>query len=1407
VGNDPFHLPGGDLLRKMLGGNPDPPKEIPKATKKTGGGGRRPASAPEATEELLPPENLVEPKDEKPKVILRNPKWEAEDVGFNEETEISVEAELPPELAKKTAVLFELSAKAPNGPERISQADGFVEDGKAKAMIPVFQPQYREEDGSIPTKVEYRFTAKHSHSNLLKDDKAIRIVDHMAGQVIDTHILQDITFALDKSFVRTQEVAPIKEMFQRIQAWQEDYPTAKMAVFGHTDALGDEPYNKTLSEKRAKAIHALLIQAPKTWLALYDEEKWGLASTQEYLKHLGHDPGAIDGQDGPKTQAAVKEFQESKGLAATGKADAGMREALYAAFMESCEGFKVEDKKFDSIDGSPFMGCSEFNLVKQTQGASEENRRVAVFLLKSNKNFPIHFPCKKKDIGPCKQQVARKGERRTKGFSCFFYDKLVDESAILPVPGPKGKAAPQILVDVVAAAPVADAAAVAPADAPAADAAPGNAAAAGATPAPEAAAAAPAAAPKDKGGPGAAGDAVPDPVIGPNKLVALVSHPGIGAAAATLKLKTDIAYDGTGLFTRSDANIDFFRKGSATALKFDGTDNKFTGAQLTAGVDLEARGVKASAKAEEITLTLTLNGGKVKPGPPAKTKATSVEVTLDICEPRVDAATPPVKLPTLVPNAPVPAPAAATDKVFLGRPLPLQSAPKKIEERAMLIVQKVKPADFKGTLVLNVENDKLALFTDEETKAGEAPRPLPIEIDIAGIPADGKKFFVEGAKVSAAARDTGVTLGIKGVPAVADKAKITICHTEICSNKKPADLKVVAQAPEKPARATKSTFVPAPLIMGLKYDIEMRPFIEIAKPKAFKWKSVSDKLKLKNDALEVVGCHGEKLSAALDDALLELTLTTDIGKLKKRHMLTVITAEMNPVTTGTNLKHTDPINQIVNPSGCVILAAGAAADQVPIYQITKIVPDLAWTDDDTRLAWWVIGGEAKADEKYDGKADFLNTDAGKYGKKIQVFGTQLGDVLIQPYSGGYGFGMFRAHAAPIKQVKFRINRIITTAQAARPAIPALPLQAAQPPFPGGGGVAAQPAVPAAPAITARPALVARAARAPTASHAEAQLHMKVVNIYLRQAGIEMVPDTSAEMAQAPKAAAPALPATPATPAQAAQVATPLLPGVPPMPAVPARPAVPALPPVPAQAILAANTKVGQAGLDPFVEKVTQVSPGFFDVEVNETTLTFGASNPRSLDAIRINARNEVVVLAYIHSQAAAGALATALLCPWNHAPLARANPPRAYTVAGYTLSDKSTPSSSLIPKTGIPDDVPVGTVKMNVLFADVLWQNASPPTRDKELLWGVIVPTVTIDGSVAGGTPDKVRLAYGNTLAHELGHVFGLGHRGGGGVPDGLMIPANENLMHPNNPPPRAENIDIIQVKAMRFSEAFFRTP
>jgi peptidoglycan hydrolase-like protein with peptidoglycan-binding domain len=42
---------------------------------------------------------------------------------------------------------------------------------------------------------------------------------------------------------------------------------------------------------------------------------------QEKLSAAGHDAGSADGKMGPKTQAALKEFQQSKGLQASGQLD------------------------------------------------------------------------------------------------------------------------------------------------------------------------------------------------------------------------------------------------------------------------------------------------------------------------------------------------------------------------------------------------------------------------------------------------------------------------------------------------------------------------------------------------------------------------------------------------------------------------------------------------------------------------------------------------------------------------------------------------------------------------------------------------------------------------------------------------------------------------------------------------------------------------------------------------------------------------------------------------------------------------------------------------------------------------------------------------------------------------------
>jgi peptidoglycan hydrolase-like protein with peptidoglycan-binding domain len=44
-------------------------------------------------------------------------------------------------------------------------------------------------------------------------------------------------------------------------------------------------------------------------------------AAQQALKDKGHDPGAIDGVMGPKTQAAVRNFQSKEGLKASGRLD------------------------------------------------------------------------------------------------------------------------------------------------------------------------------------------------------------------------------------------------------------------------------------------------------------------------------------------------------------------------------------------------------------------------------------------------------------------------------------------------------------------------------------------------------------------------------------------------------------------------------------------------------------------------------------------------------------------------------------------------------------------------------------------------------------------------------------------------------------------------------------------------------------------------------------------------------------------------------------------------------------------------------------------------------------------------------------------------------------------------------
>jgi outer membrane protein OmpA-like peptidoglycan-associated protein len=413
--NEPFFKPLSEVVTR-LGGRPRPKYNDSDLV-----------SAVDAMPAAPAPSESAQDEPKPKSARLSNPRWEAEKVGFNEEAAISVDVELPPEVAHKKRVAFELFAQTPKGPERISQGDAMAEDGKATFKIPVYIPNYRDEAGDPLRTVEYYFVARHSEAEPLDASKTPKQVDEMADRVLETHILQNVTFATGKSFIRTSEAGDLKALGVAVRDWKAKHADGKLAVFGHADAVGDEPSNKQLSERRAKSVQAYLAKDPKPWEELYGEEKWGLAVVQELLKNLGHDPGALDGQDGPKTQAAVKAFQGKKGLGATGFTDEKTREALFLAYFESCGSPASKAKDFDALDGKAYTGCGEFNLIEKAEGACEANRRVAVLLLKVSKNFPIHYPCKQGSIFPCQKQAGLKGERRTEGFKCRFYDGLVVE--------------------------------------------------------------------------------------------------------------------------------------------------------------------------------------------------------------------------------------------------------------------------------------------------------------------------------------------------------------------------------------------------------------------------------------------------------------------------------------------------------------------------------------------------------------------------------------------------------------------------------------------------------------------------------------------------------------------------------------------------------------------------------------------------------------------------------------------------------------------------------------------------------------------------------------------------------------------------------------------------------------------
>ena len=233
-------------------------------------------------------------------------------------------------------------------------------------------------------------------------------------QFLECLAVPGITFEFDKSFVRPSVVHHLKA----VEAAAARHPEARIMIFGHTDKVGSEPYNKGLSERRAKSVYAFIINDTDTWESLYQQENWGVRILQIILADLGHDPGTIDGDMGPNTVGGMQSFlalPEGSSVAN----NAAFRKQLFAAYMSGKHDIKLTPDRF--MDPK-HMGCSEFNPVEDTEWASEPNRRVMFYLF--HKDRLPKLPCRYATLAPCYKQMTPPSPRYRATFGCSFYDSI-----------------------------------------------------------------------------------------------------------------------------------------------------------------------------------------------------------------------------------------------------------------------------------------------------------------------------------------------------------------------------------------------------------------------------------------------------------------------------------------------------------------------------------------------------------------------------------------------------------------------------------------------------------------------------------------------------------------------------------------------------------------------------------------------------------------------------------------------------------------------------------------------------------------------------------------------------------------------------------------------------------------------
>jgi len=276
--------------------------------------------------------------------------------------------------------------------------------------------------------------------------------------------LPDRHFQFDSSAPVPEPGRPLellREAFQAFAAKLLEFPRSPLSIFGHADPVGKDLYNKFLSERRARAIFAILVRQEDIWERLFRVQEgspgddWKLNTLQRMLDHVGFEPGNFDGRLDTQTRSALEDVRLGLPTAPdrqpvsppVGRSDTATRKILFRRYMETvCPNppgtnlFPLPPERFLGDFKSHrgvLQGCSSFNpqllLTRDEEtelkraaevgkavrdAANEPNRRVIAFLFPPGTTIdPKRWPCptaaeSDARVSGCRARFWSDGEKR-----------------------------------------------------------------------------------------------------------------------------------------------------------------------------------------------------------------------------------------------------------------------------------------------------------------------------------------------------------------------------------------------------------------------------------------------------------------------------------------------------------------------------------------------------------------------------------------------------------------------------------------------------------------------------------------------------------------------------------------------------------------------------------------------------------------------------------------------------------------------------------------------------------------------------------------------------------------------------------------------------------------------------------